>query len=389
MEPGQPRHILYISRWYPSKADPMLGLFVRKHAQAAASAGFKISVAYTVPALTIKSRDLFSTEIHSGNNLTEVIVCYRPADGISGVTRQLIAWNLAIKTAVKQNGRPQLIHAHVLTRVALLAYWYSWRWNVKFMITEHWSRYFAENFQYKGWLRKLLTRFVVQKAAKITVVSNRLAASMQKQSLGRNFVLLPNVVDTELFNIAERTAEKPRIVSISCFEEKSKNLKMLIDAFSLLIEEKKEVELVMIGEGADLEMIKTYAFDKKLSSESIRFTGMLQGQALATELQQASCLALTSNYETFAIVAYEAMACGVPVVATDVADLHDFITRDSGRIVPLGNTIAFADALKEVIEHPSDFDRAAMRLKVEQQYSFAAVADKLSELYSIIPEKKL
>lgn len=366
----------------------MLGLFVRKHAQAAVSAGFRISVAYAEPCLTIKSRELFSTEIRSEHNLTEVIVSYRPSNGISGIARQIIAWNLAVKTAVKQNGRPQLVHAHVLTRAALLAYWYSWRWNIKFVITEHWSRYYAENFQYKGWLRKVLTRFVVHKAAKITVVSNRLAASMQQQSLGSNFTLLPNVVDSELFNIAERNAEKSRIVSISCFEEKSKNLKMLIDSFLLLKEAKKDVELVLIGEGTDLEMIKKYSFAKKLPSGSVRFTGLLQGQALANELQQASCLALTSNYETFAIVAYEAMACGVPVVATNVADLQDFINKDCGRVVPVGDTIAFARALKEVIDNQSDFDRAAMRVRVVQQYSLAAVADKLSELYSNIPEKK-
>lgn len=388
MNTDQAKHILFIPRWYPSKADPMLGLFVRKHAQAAVSAGYKISVAYAEPGLTIKSRELFSTEIRSENNLTEVIVSYRPADGISGITRQIIAWNLAVKTAVQQNGRPQLIHAHVLTRTALLAFWYSMRWSIKFVITEHWSRYYAENFQYKGWLRKVITRFVVRKAAKVTVVSNRLAASMKQQSLGGNFILIPNVVDTGLFNITERVAGKFRIVSISCFEEKSKNLKMLIDAFSLISEKKKDVELVLIGEGADLEMIKRYAFEKQLPSGSIRFTGMLQGQALANELQQASCLAITSNYETFAIVAYEAMACGVPVVATDVADLQTFIKMDSGRVVPVGDSIAFADALQEVIEHQSDFDRVAMRFRVEYQFSFVAVADKLSELYSIIPEKK-
>ncbi len=381
MESGQNRHILYLPRWYPSNEDTMLGLFVRKHAQAAADAGFRVTVVFAVPGSNLRKHELFGTEIQSEGNLSEIIITYRKAEGISGLARQLIAWNLGIKTSVQLNGKPDLIHAHILTRTALLAWYFGRKWHVPYIITEHWSRYYPENFQYKGWLHKLLTRFAVRNAAKMTVVSNRLAKAMKAADIGSDFRSLPNVVDTKLFNIATKKDNKLRIISITCFEEKSKNLKMLIDAFVIFSANHKDAELVLVGEGADLTLIRKYVADKKLPFGAIRFTGLLEGAALAEELQQAFCLALTSNYETFGIVAYEAMACGIPVVATDVADLRDFIKPFTGRIVPVGDTRAFAEALSDVLDNPELFDREKMRTEVMQHYGSDAVSGKLAGIY--------
>lgn len=388
MESGPDRHILYLSRWYPSKADPMLGLFVRKHALAAVDAGFSVTVVFVVPGLKVGKHELFSAEVQAEGRLTEVIVTYRKSDGISGLARQLIAWNLGIKTAVQLNGKPGLIHAHILTRTALLAWYSGWKWHIPYINTEHWSRYYPENFQYRGWLRKLLTRFAVRKAAKTTVVSGRLAKAMQFACVGNDFSSLPNVVDTRLFDIAEKNNPKATIISITCFEEKSKNLKLLIDAFAAIHPKHKDAELVLVGEGTDLDMIRRYAAEKKLPFGAIRFTGLLEGVALAKELQLASCLALSSNYETFGIVAYEAMACGIPVVASDVADLRDFIKPDSGRIVPVGDLQAFSDALSYVLTHPEEFNPVEMRSRVVQESGSEAVSKKLAELYLEILDKK-
>jgi glycosyltransferase involved in cell wall biosynthesis len=276
----------------------------------------------------------------------------------------------------------------VLTRSALLAWWFSYKWNIPFIVTEHWSRYYTENLQYKGWLRKVITRFVVKRATATTVVSHRLAEAMQNQGIKTNYLILPNVVDTSLFTIAENSGPKSKIVSVTCFEEKSKNLKLLIDAFELLTSLHKEKELVLIGEGADLEMIKEYAANRNLKGGKIRFAGLLEGPQLASEMQQASCLALSSNYETFGIVAYESMACGVPVVATDVADLAGFITENSGIIVPVGDVKAFTMALTNILKNAQQFNKAEMRSKVEQHYGFVAVSKKLADLYNGIINKE-
>lgn len=359
----------------------MLGLFVKKHALAAVRAGFSVSVAYCTPGLEGRAHTLFLTETRQDQGLTEIFVTYRKADGIQGIARQMIAWNLAVKTAVGLLGQPGLIHAHILTRSALLAWWYARKYKVPFVITEHWSRYFDENLQYKGWLRKRATRFVLDRAGMLTVVSERLARAMAQCGLNHPYRLLPNVVDTALFLPAGQRPENKQIVSITCFEERSKNLTMLIDAFIRIKDQFSDATLILIGDGADRGRIREYADSVQLPRGSVQFPGMLEGPALAALLQQASCLALSSNYETFGIVAYEAIACGVPVVVTDVADLKSFVTHDAGRVVPLGDPVAFAEALSGVLQNPASFDREKMHERIETNFSQQAVALLLRDLY--------
>ena len=373
--------ILYLPRWYPTTVDPMLGLFVRKHALAAVAGGYRVVVVFVQPGLPRRTKGMFSTEVIQTGDLTEVIVTYRRESGPAGMARQLTAWNLGVITAEQHCGKPSLIHAHVLTRTALLAWYFGRKWKIPYVITEHWSRYFAENRQYTGFVRKYLTRFAVRRAAETTCVSHRLAGAMQQCGVGQGFSLLPNVIDTDMFTIGEKRAEDPLIVSVTCFEEKSKNLKMLIDAFVMLRSVHKNARLMLIGTGADLPQLEKYVRTLQLPAAAVTFTGLLEHEALVARLQQASCLALSSNYETFGIVAYEALACGVPVVATDVADLRSFLEPDMGITVPVGDVKAFAGALLQVHRNLQQYNAATMRAKVETHFGFAAVSKQLSDLY--------
>lgn len=384
MNPDKHLHILYLPRWYPSNQDPMFGLFVKKHALAAVKAGYRVSVAYAVPDKELPGGSKYSTEVKQEGAFTEVITTYLSTGGFSGQWRQAVAWRKAIKLCVRQSGRPELVHAHILTRTAIIAALLSILWRIPYLITEHWSRYYPENLQYKGWLRKTVTRYVVKKAGSVSVVSERLATAMQRQGLRFYPELLPNVVDTTLFQPAKDNVDPYKIISVTCFEERSKNLKMLIDAFALVLNDMPDARLVLVGEGADLEATIAYVNGKNFQPGAVRFTGMLQDEALAAEIRTSACLALSSNYETFGIVAFEAMASGIPVVTTDVADLKSFIGNDSGKIVQQGDTTGFAAALLEVLGHPEKFDRAGMAGAVRHKFGEKVVSDKLDMLYQSV-----
>ncbi|MBW6492175.1 MAG: glycosyltransferase [Lentimicrobium sp.] len=376
-------HLLYIPRWYPSKEDPMLGLFVFKHAKAAIKAGYRVSVAYACPSKTKNSNKIYEVRVAKEGNLLEVIVAYKNISGIPGIFRQTRAWYKALKQVNKLKGNPDLIHAHVLTRTAVLAFLCGLRYRVPYLITEHWSRYYPENMQYRGVMRHFLTKLVLNYAGKVTVVSESLASAMKNCGLIFDPTILPNLVDTELFIPAhQKTNGIKKIVSITCFDEKSKNLFLLIDAFKLLCEQNKNIELVLIGEGQDLDITKQYATDSGLGSEKIIFTGKLENDELVKELQGAACLALSSNYETFAIVVFEALACGVPVVATDVADLSLHISPEMGKIAQKGDLTEFKNKLSEVLENSGQFSQEKMRKYVIDQFGNQAIIDKMKALYS-------
>jgi len=388
MNPDKHLHILYLPRWYPSKQDPMFGLFVKKHALAAVKAGYRVSVAFAVPASKLPGGRKYSISVKQDGAFTETIAEYLNAGGPVSQWRQAVAWSKAIQSSVRQSGRPELIHAHILTRTAVIAALLSFLWRIPYLITEHWSRYYPENLQYKGWLRKTVTRMLIKRAGSVSVVSERLATAMHRQGLRFNPELLPNVVDTTLFQPVTGIIDPKKIISVTCFEERSKNLKMLIDAFALILKEMPDARLVLVGEGADLEETRTYINGKNFQPGAVRFTGMLQDEALATEIRTSACLALSSNYETFGIVAFEAMACGIPVVATDVADLKTFIGNDFGKIVSPGDIQGFAAGLLELLNHPEQYNRKKMTVAVMQKFGEKAISDKLDMLYQSVLNKR-
>lgn len=374
--------ILFIPRWYPSEEDPMLGLFVKKHAVAATNAGYRVVVAYAVPLRSSHTDQNFDLRLIESDKLLEVIVGYNNTGGISGIFRQFMAWRKAVQKAFEVAGKPDLIHAHILTRTGIIALICSWFYKIPFVVTEHWSRYYPQNLQFKGLVKRSLTQLVLRRARKTTVVSNRLVDAMKNCGLKFNPGILPNVVDTDLFVSGNKIdSPKKRIVSITCFDEKAKNLFLLLDAFKIIREESDSVELVLIGDGLDRLKTIEYAASLGFQPNDVLFKGTLENLELVDELQKADCLALSSNYETFGIVVFEALACGVPVVVTDVADLAIHIEPEMGRVVPVGDVTAFKNALLDVLNHPESFDPEIMRSFVLKNYSPEAISQQMRNLY--------
>lgn len=375
------KNILFISRWYPSGSDRMFGLFVRNHALALASFGYNVTVAF-VTSTSLPQKEIFRKEISREKNLTEVIVYYKKLRFLTPLIH-FYGWLLAINQAIKISGKPSLIHAHILTRVGLLAYFYALIYRIPYIVTEHWSRYYPENFDYKGDLRKKITRFVLRHAAAITVVSKRLRDAMIVNGLDFKYSIIGNSVDTETFKIGEAKNQRFRFISVTCFEDRSKNLKLLICAAEELKKQGYDFDLVLVGDGEDRKMIERYA-EKRLD---VIYTGSLLPQGVADEIKASHCLVLSSNYETFGIVVFEAMASGIPVITTDVADLAEIITDEYGIVIPVGDIEALKQAMKKMYNGYNTYDPLKLRSKVTETYDLLPIGTAIAELYAEVLRK--
>lgn len=356
----------------------MLGLFVQNHAKAAVRGGNKVTVAYAT-STNEAVHPHTSINLTEGDQLVEIIVYYNANKPFSFIS-QLIAWYKAIKAAHRQSGKPDLIHAHILTRVGFIAWVCSKWYKVPYIITEHWSRYYPENLRFKGGFLKFLTRFVINKASAVTVVSKRLFSSMHQAGLNFDLNILPNVVDTNLFHPLEHINARYKFVNISCFEDRSKNLKLLIEAAEMLYSKFEDFELELIGDGMDKPAIEQYAKTRGIRFP-LYFTGTLTPAEVSKHLQKADSLVLSSNYETFAIVVFEALASGVPVVTTNVADLEHIITKEYGIVVPVGNVEALANGMHNMIRNRQKYNSTTLRELVFNTYSMDSVSEKLAQLY--------
>ena len=180
--------ILHLARWYPNRYDPMPGLFIQRHIEAAAKS-CKVGVVYThvVEGEKVKG---FDVDLALINGVPTAKVYYNnPKFNIPIVSPIIKAFrffranNIGIKKIKDELEGFDTIHVHILTRLGIIALWYKWFKGKPFVISEHWSRYLKLTGDFKGVFRKWITRVIVKNASAVTTVSQNLANAMQSHGL--------------------------------------------------------------------------------------------------------------------------------------------------------------------------------------------------------------
>lgn len=365
--------VVFLARWYPHKYDPMFGLFVQRHAEAAALYN-DITVIYVHPDEHATTK--YAIDRTTENGVDTIRIYYKKAGKISSAWRYYQACRKGLKLA----GKPDLIHVHVLTRMGIVAYLQKVFHKTPYLITEHWSRYLPGN-DFHGFLRKWFTRIVVRHAAMVTTVTENLAQAMQSHGLKHSrYVTLPNVVDLSLFKPKPHHNEIPRIIHISCFEDKSKNISGLLEALKLMKDKGVAYQATLIGEGMDLEAMKAKATALQLDDRVV-FTGLLQGESLVDALSSGDFLVLSSHYENMPVVILEALACGLPVASTRVGGIAEIIDESNGILVPANDTQALAEAMEQCCKTFQQYDAQQLRNHVVERYGYESVGKLLDKWY--------
>lgn len=115
------------------------------------------------------------------------------------------------------------------------------------------------------------------------------------------------------------------------FEYQMKGLDLLVDAFIQISQEFPDIRLKIAGSGPDRTKLAALLKSRGLS-ERVDWLGRLDGSAKWEVLRRASLVLMPSRFETFGLVALEALAVGTPVVAFDIPPLHE-LAADSGAIL--------------------------------------------------------
>lgn len=375
--------VLFLSAWYPHRYDAMSGLFVRKHAEAVARL-VNVCVLYLYADSKVDSFDVVSKK---SGRLTEIFVYFPFCSNkyirvFSKAINYFRAFLKGYKVVLEEFGSPDICHANVLTRSAFLAFLLFKTKQIPYVISEHWSRYLPENYSYKGIFRKLISKMVVKNAQCIIPVSALLQKSMQHCGLQhQNYQVVPNVVDDFFYNSQpKQPRDKKRILHISCFDERAKNICGILRMIKQLSSKRDDFELLIIGEGIDFERVRTYSKKLCLSQEAVRFLGEQTPQQVCDWLYQSDFLLMFSNYETSGVVFSEALACGRPFVSTPVGIVPE-ITSRVGRIVPIGDEEKLLEAVNVMLDNFQQFDEQALQ-SIAQKFSYFSVADVLMEIYN-------
>jgi glycosyltransferase involved in cell wall biosynthesis len=128
-----------------------------------------------------------------------------------------------------------------------------------------------------------------------------------------------------------------------------KGLATLLHAIGILRTRGFPVALEVVGDGEDLRRYQEMASQLGIDPH-VTFSGMLQGQRLVDAYRRNTVVAVPSIVDNFPTVVVEAMACGRPVVASDVGALRDLvIDGQTGFIVPAADPGALADRLADIV----------------------------------------
>lgn len=283
----------------------------------------------------------------------------------------------AIKTIKNNSLTFDIIHAHFTKPCGVVANKISKQYAVPYILTVH---------EGPIWLEKEIsqknTDFINawSNAKKIIRVNKKDIKKLRKYN--KNTVHIPNGFDSTVFkytknqNIKEKT-----VVFIGNLVIREKNQINLINAFNILIKKYPKIKLHIIGEGQDKEKIVSEISRLKLN-DYIKLLGSKKPEEIKAILDRSNLLVLPSFEESFGIVQIEAMACGVPVVATVNGGSEEIITsRDVGILVKDPKNIKeLADTIDKALNRKWD------KKKIERfssKYSWERISNKILAIYKL------
>ena len=378
-------YILIISGGFPSEKYPLNGIFAYDQAKALAALGHKIIFA-AVDLRSIRRKRKWGVKTFDSNNITVVEINLpigRAGNQILDFTGKK-ALRYLYKRIIAKWGKPDVIHAHFLN-AAVIAADLSEREKIPLVITEHSSK-MNQTIVSKHDIDR--AKYAYSKAERIISVSKSLC-DMIKYHTGFESSILPNIVDLDTFNYQgskKNMAEEFVFISVGNLI-KTKGFHLLIDAFSEVIKIHPNCILKIFGGGSEYNLLLRQIKEKKIE-DKITLLGRQKRTLIAEEFSKSNVFVLPSMTETFGVVYIEAMASGLPVIATQCGGPEDFVNNEIGILVPVNNVEALVNAMLDMMQNYEKYDRNAISIYTKESFSPKKIAGELIEIYqNIINEK--
>jgi Glycosyltransferase len=356
----------------------------------------KVKIAMIIPNLDIAGAQIMMAELLSElvktDNKFLIIVLHKPQNNF--LSEKLKLLNIPVKYVITEskghfrkkielykkmskilsNWQPDTVHAHLEYRYA----WLYCLWNKTPIVqTIHSQPYRIKSasvlFLYKLLRGKSLIYPVV--------VTKNNAHEFGKlfHETEENIYIIPNPINCEKFAVLNRaySSETINFVFIARFEE-IKNHDMLLKALHIAEKKVPNICLKLAGDGALLEKEKQFAEQLGIKSKVI-FMG--QRNDIPDILRESDVCVISSKSEAFSLSLVEAMAAGLPVIATAVGGMKD-IVEGNGYLVKNDDENAFADAMIDLATDESK--RRLMgeqSVKLAKRYDTPLVAKQYIKLY--------
>lgn len=377
--------VLFVTRGWPTHNDPMSGNYEAVQAKALAARGCEVSV-ISVKLVSIRKFFCRKKISHKNDEGIDVYTCTRikfPSrlyhSHIINRHIQSRACKKMFKICVKEKGLPDVVHAHIIICASYVAFVKD-DYHLPFVITEHWTA--MNKPEIPEWLTQ--RSFIYHRADCVICVSQALSDSL-KRNFNVNSIVINNMVSDQFFNSikVERNDGCFRFVACGAFRKNgNKGFDLLVDAFAKA-NFPKHVSLDIVGDGEDRSFIESKIIGYSLTDQ-IHLLGVKSSKEVSEILCLSDCFVLSSRLETFAIVVIEAMAKGLPVIATKCGGPETFLRPEHGLLVEKGNIEKLAEAMVYMVEHHSEYDTDRIKEYCHNHFSEDVIAEKIIDVYNQI-----
>lgn len=234
---------------------------------------------------------------------------------------------------------------------------------------------------------RFVTRFCFLTNKKIVSVNHTITSSMIRlfPKWEKKFTTIPNGISRHFFNIKNRGSDSNKMVeliSIGSLTE-VKGHAVILEAMSKM-PKKGNQRLTIIGEGPLKEKLKSMTEALGLSGQVI-FKGPAAPFEIPKYLSQSHILILASFSEGRPNVVLEAMAGGLPVIASDIKGMDELILNENnGLLFSPGNSLELCRQIERLIQDPQlakELGQNAKKTTLEKRLTWTAAADSYAKLY--------
>ena len=183
-----------------------------------------------------------------------------------------------------------------------------------------------------------------------------------------------------------RTGEQPcgatrplRLVTVGSLVE-IKGHRYLLEALARSVPD-RDLELDLVGAGLLRDQLSALARSLELEGR-VRFHGSKTHRGVAAVLREAHVFVLPSLWENMPCALLEAMACGLPSVATRVGDVSEPVDEDAGVVVSPGSAEELAAGIAAVESRLDRYDRFGLAARTAATFGNAAICDRWTAVYT-------
>jgi glycosyltransferase involved in cell wall biosynthesis len=381
--------VLLFSRWYPGILSPLIGVFVKNQVDLMIQFEPQLTMGvglYGQNDFVLQWRSLMLNVVrlrkycqhiglpHFFFKTPRLIYLYRPVltwnpiflNGNLARVQQII-YQQAIDFRRIVKGL-DLIHVHS-SAAAAPALKVAKALKVPLLITEH-----------DLWIDQTLHP-LLQQADGVIAVGQIQAEYLR--SLGvRQVSVIPNMVDPERFLLREKPPEGPLVFATLARLDHRKGIAELLHAFAVLCQQSTvDMSLHIGGEGPCEQQFKGLAKALGIASK-VFWAGGVPPNDVPQFLHRAHVFVLASQVESFGLVLAEALACGIPVIATRCGGPEDFIDTDNGILIDRNDERQLLEALLEMQRKHRFYEPQRLRRKIMAYCSPEQVTSQITAVYA-------